>query len=112
MQFFTEKDESKQKNKTGFYTRKHYNISNYWMPGQPVTSEDLQLLLPVKVFYEAHGYTPTTDDIETVVELKARFRTWNNVLLAAGLPDKNDPENQRKRMEAAEKRKNNVCCDK
>ena len=59
----------------------------------------------IKDFYDTHGYTPTKDDIDTVVELKARFRTWNNVLLAAGLPDKNDPENQRKRMEAANKKK-------
>ena len=105
MQIFTEKGKSRQKNKTGFYTRKNYNINNYWMPGQIVTDKDLQLLLPVKDFYNTHGYTPTKDDIDTVVELKARFRTWNNVLLAAGLPDKNDPENQRKRMEAANKKK-------
>ena len=75
------------------------------MPGQIVTDKDLHLLLPVKDFYDTHGYTPTKDDIDTVVELKARFRTWNNVLLAAGLPDKNDPENQRNRMEAANKKK-------
>ena len=105
MQSFTEKGESKQKKKCGFYKRKHYNINKYWMPGQIVTDKDLQLLLPVKDFYNTHGYTPTKDDIDTVVELKARFRTWNNVLLAAGLPDKNDPENQRKRMEAANKKK-------
>ncbi|MBR5305567.1 MAG: hypothetical protein IKU47_01470 [Oscillospiraceae bacterium] len=105
MQSFTEKGESKQKKKCGFDKRKHYNINKYWMPGQNVTEEDLQLLLPVKDFYDTHGYTPTKDDIDTVVELKARFRTWNNVLLAAGLPDKNDPENQRKRMEAANKKK-------
>lgn len=105
MQSFTEKGGSKQKKKCGFYKRKNYNINNYWMPGQPVTDEDLQLLLTVKVFYDTYGYTPTKDDIDTVVELKARFRTWNNVLLAAGLPDKNDPENQRKRMEAANKKK-------
>ena len=105
MQSFTEKGESKQKKKCGFYKRKHYNINKYWMPGQTVTDEDLQLLLSVKNFYEVNGYTPTKEDIENVVELKARFRIWNNVLLAAGLPDKNDPENQRKRMEAANKKK-------
>ena len=104
MQSFTEKGESRQKNKNGFYKRKNYNINKYWIPGQPVTEEDLQLLSPVKNFYDIHGYTPTKDDIETVVELKARFRTWNNVLLAAGLPDKNDPENQKKRMEAAKQK--------
>ena len=104
MQSFTEKGESRQKRYGGFYKRKNYNINKYWMPGQSVTSEDLQLLLPVKDFYHTHGYTPTKDDIKNVGLLKARFRTWNNVLLAAGLPDKNDPENQRKRMEAAKQK--------
>ena len=104
MQFFNDKGECRQKKNGGFYKRKNYNINKYWMPGQFVTDEDLQLLLPVKNFYDEHGYTPTKDDIENVVELKARFRTWNNVLLAAGLPDKNDPENQRKRMEAAKQK--------
>ena len=104
MQSFTEKGESRQKKNNGFYKRKNYNINKYWMPGQPVTNEDLQLLLPVKSFFDEHGYTPTKDDIDNVGLLKARFRTWNNVLLAAGLPDKNDPENQRKRMEAAKEK--------
>ena len=70
------------------------------MPGQPVTEKDSEMLLSVKTFYRQHGYTPTKEDVGNAAQLKSRFRTWNNVLLAAGLPDKNNPENQKKRMEA------------
>ena len=84
----------------GFYRQKNYNINNYWMPGQAVTEKDSEMLLQVKTFYRQHGYTPTKEDVGNAPQLKARFRTWNNVLLAAGLPDKNDPENQKKRMES------------
>ncbi len=112
MQSFTEKADNRQKKKNSFYTKKNYDISKYWMPGQKVTETDLKMLTSVKSFFDTHGYTPTKDDVDNVIELKARFRTWNNVLLAAGLPDKNDPENQKKRMEAVEKRKNTVCCNK
>ncbi len=39
-------------------------------------------------------------EISNVQKLKARFRTWNNVLCAAGLPSRNDPEQKRKRLDA------------
>ncbi len=107
MHSFNGKPDAKAKEckNAGFYRHKHYDINKYWKPGQPVTEADLKMLVSVSRFFDEHGYTPTKDDIVNVVELKARFRTWNNVLLAAGLPDKNDPENQRKRMAAAEEKK-------
>ena len=91
--------------KSGFYRQKNYDINKYWKPGQPVTMQDEKLLAPVKSFFEQKGYTPTKEDIPTASELKARFRTWNNVLTAAGLPQRNDPENQKKRMEAVRQTK-------
>lgn len=107
MQSFSQNSDSggAKSKKSGFYRQKNYDINKFWMPGQTVTDKDLQLLVPVKKFFDQHGYTPTKEDIDNVGELKARFRTWNNVLLAAGLPDKNDPDNQRKRMAATEWKK-------
>ena len=74
-----------------------------------LTKNDNLLLNEVINFYKDNGFTPTKDDISNVVELKARFRTWKNVLVAAKLPSRNDPENQRKRMDAINRQKNENC---
>ena len=96
-------NEDKKKKSNSFWVRNSYNTNDWWKPGQPVTAEDLQLLQRVKDFYEENGYSPTKEDLNDctyVVELKARFRTWGNILIAAGLPGRNDPEQVKKRKEA------------
>lgn len=62
--------------------------------------QDEQLLQGVKQFHREHGYSPSRKDLsaEAVRDLKARFRTWKNVLVAAGLPAMNDVETQRQRQ--------------
>jgi len=93
----------KKKKSNSFWVRNSYNTNDWWKPGQPVTDEDLRLLQRVRDFYEENEYSPTKEDLddkEYVIELKSRFRTWDNILLAAGLPRRNDPEQVKKRKEA------------
>ena len=107
MQSFAEKDKKKSKINNRFKHR-NYNSPRYWQPGQQLTYSDMKLLAEVKNFYQENGYTPAKEDISNTLQLKSRFRTWKNVLEAAGLPDRNDPDNQRKRMAAIDCRKQSV----
>ena len=104
MQSFAEKDKKKLKTNNRF-KHKNYSSSQYWQLGQQLTENDEKLLAEVKNFYQENGYTPAKEDISNTLQLKSRFRTWKNVLAAAGLPDRNDPDNQRKRMAAIDCRK-------
>ena len=90
----------RQKKQTCFSQRKHYDFNKFWKPGMPVTEEDMKLLEDVKEVYQRQGYVPTMKEISNVQKLQERFRTWNNVLCAAGLPSRNDPEQKRKRLDA------------
>ena len=90
----------RKKKQACFSQRKHYDFNKFWKPGMPVTEEDMKLLEDVKEVYQRQGYVPTMKEISNVQKLKARFRTWNNVLCAAGLPSRNDPEQKRKRLDA------------
>lgn len=79
----------------------NYSKKDFWQPGCPLTVEDLQLLQQVKDFYEENGYSPCKADMPNgaVSDLKARFRTWKNVSIAAELPFWNQAELQQKRKE-------------
>ena len=55
--------------------------------------------------YHRQGYVPTMKEVSNFQKLKSRFRTWNNVLLVAGLPSINDPEQKRKRLDAINQEK-------
>ena len=79
----------------------NYCKSNFWQPGEPVTEKDRELLKPITDFYQKEGYAPSRSELphSTVSELKARFRIWKNVILAAELPDWNDVEAQERRKE-------------
>ena len=82
------------------HIRNQYEKSKYWNPGMPLTEKDLKLLEEVKMVYEKQGLVPTKNELPKAVvcRLKSRFRTWGNVLCAAGLPALNDPEEKQKRM--------------
>ena len=85
----------------------NYNVNNFWRPGDPVTEEDEVMLRRVKDFYRKNGFSPNRSDMpQDGSSLKHRFRTWKNVLIAAGLPDHNDAENQRKRQNRKKPEKN------
>lgn len=77
----------------------NYSRKDFWRPGDPVTKKDQELLNVVNEFYQREGYAPCRGDLSSMVvsDLKARFRTWKNVILAAGLPYWNDAETQKKR---------------
>jgi len=104
---------TKESKKHAFYYRQSckgnpYNIRNFWCPGDTIEKGDEKLLKEIKDFYLKNGYPPCRGDIpaESVCRLKGRFRTWKNVILAAGLPELNSAEVQRKRKEATEKKTN------
>lgn len=98
----------KKKKKACFSQRRHYDFEKFWKPGMQVTEEDMKLLEEVKEVYQRQGYVPTMKEISNVQKLKARFRTWNNVLCAAGLPSRNDPDQKRKRFDAINRAKQNA----
>lgn len=78
------------------------NDSELWKPGEPLTDNDRKLLQVVVSVYEKQGFTPTKRECPNREVLKKRFRTWGDVLNAAGLPKLSDPEQQRKRQARAE----------
>lgn len=61
-------------------------ITIQWKPGQPLTDEDRDLLRPLLDVARERGHTPRVQDVSNSFEIKARFRTWKNALMAAGLP--------------------------
>lgn len=77
-----------------------WNSGEFWEPGDELTESDRKMLAVVQNFYERHGYTPTRNEVSNAGALKQRFRVWDDMLCAAGLPRRNDPENVRKRQEA------------
>lgn len=93
----TKDTKEKKKNKC-FSMRKHYDFDRFWKPGMPVTEDDMKLLEEVKQVYQKQGYVPIMSEVSNAQKLKARFRTWKNVLIAAGLPSLNDPIEKKKRL--------------
>ena len=96
--------ELKKKN-DNFLKRNHYDFDKFWKPGMPITDDDLRMLNEVIEIYHRQGYVPTMKEVSNFQKLKSRFRTWNNVLFAAGLPSINDPEQKRKRLDAINQEK-------
>ena len=98
-------------NSNSFHYRMTHKQSNYakkdfWQPGDALTESDKNLLKGVKAFYQTNGYPPKKDDMkDEVYELKQRFRTWKNVLIAAELPAINDASVTQKRQEIAVQKK-------
>lgn len=101
-------NDAKRKKKNKFFSmRKHYDFDKFWKPGMPVTEADKKMLEEVIEVYHRQGYVPTMKEVSNVQKLKSRFRTWNNILLAAGLPSRNDPEQKRKRLDTINRAKEN-----
>ena len=73
-----------------------WKSGDFWKPGDELTETDQKMLLVVQNFYKRCGYAPTRNEIANVGALKQRFRIWDDVLLAAGLPRRNDRESVRK----------------
>lgn len=94
-----------KKKKNSVRKRNDNNKKNYWIQGEPLTPRDEKILEEVKVFYIKNGYIPSKKEISNASVLKGRFRTWKEVLMAAGLPSIHDGEEVRKRQEAALRKK-------
>ncbi|MDR1815707.1 MAG: hypothetical protein LBR00_03360 [Clostridiales Family XIII bacterium] len=77
-------------------TRNRYK-NRYWTPGTPLTENDRRILAPLLAKARELGRTPTKGEMDTVRELKARFRTWGLAVEAAGLPPLTDPRQVRAR---------------
>lgn len=93
-------EEKKKKRPYKGYKNHRGKLENFWKSGDKLTETDQKMLLVVQNFYKRCGYAPTRNEIANVGALKQRFRIWDDVLLAAGLPLRNDPENVKKRQEA------------
>jgi len=78
--------------------------TGHWLPDDPVTDRDLEILEPLIVRAKELGRTPTRNDMQgaRLGRIKSRFRTWDIAILAAGLPGLKTPEQQEAR-EAAKK---------
>lgn len=74
------------------------NGDRFWKPGQPLTQDDEAKLEQVRRAYRKLGYSPSKKEVPSAGKLKERFRTWPDVLRAAGLPRYNDPDQMRARM--------------
>lgn len=96
MQFYENKVTKKKKCKDTLRTR-----NRFWQTGEILTKKDLELLEEVKLIYKRQGYVPSKKEISNVAALKGRFRTWKDVLRAAGLPNMHDAEQVQKRQKAA-----------
>lgn len=80
-----------------------------WKKGDPLTREDKELLSMLVETYEELGYTPSKNEVPNSSSIKRRFRVWSDAILAAGLPNYNDPDqtrirNRKKQKEAKEKK--------
>lgn len=63
-----------------------------WIPGEPLTESDYELLRPLLDHAAATGMTPTVKEIPTAPKIKNRFRIWKNAVMAAGLQSLNTAE--------------------
>ncbi|MDE6189443.1 MAG: hypothetical protein K2G37_04080 [Clostridia bacterium] len=84
------------------YSHKQKNNS-CWKPGDELTQQDRELLQRVVALAKKLGRTPIKSECKEASKLKARFRTWHNVILASGLPPLADKEQERIRKEKNEK---------
>lgn len=75
-------------------------MARQWQPGDLLTPADRELLAVLVARATELGYTPTRSEVACGAALRRRFRTWGNVVKAAGLPWINYPEQQRLRARA------------
>ncbi len=94
-------DEKRKKSKTSAckFREKNDSRCNLWKPGEPLTENDLAMLKEVQDTCKKLGYTPRKKEVGNVIPLKRRFRTWKDVIAAAGLPHYNDPEEVKRRQQ-------------
>ena len=72
-----------------------------WKPGEPLTKEDQKLLEEVRRRYEELGRVPTKSEVATTDQIRQRFRTWGDTLLAAGL---REPKERKRKKDHSDKK--------
>lgn len=82
------------------YNKTRLKDPQLWKPGDKLTAKDEKLLESIRIAYKHLGYPPAKHDVPNAAAIKSRFRLWSDALMAAGIPQINDPEQRRKRDEA------------
>jgi hypothetical protein len=77
----------------------------HWLPGDPLTERDQELLEILVREAEALGYTPTRSEAANFRILKRRFGSWSKAVRAAGLPWVGDAEQHSLRAKARSARR-------
>ena len=70
---------------------------HFWRRGEALTEQDIALLKPVAQQALKLGRSPTRKEVDNLVEIRKRFRIWEDALYAIGLPSLKDPEQVRLR---------------
>lgn len=78
----------------------------FWRRGEALTERDVELLKPVAQQALKLGRSPTRSEVSNLAEIRKRFRIWEDVLYAIGLPSLKDPDQVRLRAKK-EKREDN-----
>lgn len=71
---------------------KRIHKNRFWQRGEPLTERNIALLKPVAQQALKLGRSPTRREVENLREIRTRFRIWEDVLYAIGLPSLKDPE--------------------
>ena len=65
---------------------------SFWKRGESLTEEEETLLQIVNDLAKELGYTPIKRECAQSSKIKNRFRSWNDVIYASGLPSPNSQE--------------------
>lgn len=83
---------------------KRMQKKQFWQIGEELTEQDIALLKPVVQQALKLRRSPTRKEVENSNEIRKRFRIWEDVLYAIGLPSLKDPAQVK--LRAAEKQEN------
>lgn len=93
-----------EKEKNGKAASRRMHKKRFWQRGEALTQEDVELLKPVAQQALKLGRSPTRREVDNLQQIRVRFRIWEDVLYAIGLPSLKDPEQVR--LRDGEKKRN------
>ncbi|MDY3025529.1 MAG: hypothetical protein SOR74_01325 [Candidatus Faecivicinus sp.] len=86
-----------EKTKNGKTASRRMHKNRFWQRGEALTEQDVALLKPVVQQALKLGRSPTRREVDNLQQIRMRFRIWEDVLYAIGLPSLKDPEQVRLR---------------